>query len=91
MRKGVKELNNGLNKITVFDNLKTGYINNLPTDITFIDIDCSDEKILERHDLFDCIIHVAGQASKEGSFKDVFYDLNANAKSTLVLLEYARK
>jgi len=87
----LKELNNGLNKITVFDNLKTGYMNNLPKDINFIDIDCSDEKILERDDLFDCIIHVAGQASKEGSFKDVFYDLNANAKSTLVLLEYARK
>ena len=87
----LKELNNGLNKITVFDNLKTGYMNNLPKDITFIDVDCSDEKILERDDLFDCIIHVAGQASKEGSFKDVFYDLNANAKSTLVLLEYARK
>ena len=87
----LKELNNGLNKITVFDNLKTGYMNNLSTDITFINVDCSDEKILEREDCFDCIIHVAGQASKEGSFKDVFYDLNANAKSTLVLLEYARK
>ena len=88
----LKELNNGLNKITVFDNLKTGYLNNLPSNITFINIDCSDEKILEREEhVFDCIIHVAGQASKEGSFKDVFYDLNANAKSTLVLLEYARK
>jgi len=87
----LKDLNNGLNKITVFDNLKTGYMNNLPTNITFINIDCSDEKILERSDLFDCIIHVAGQAGKEDSFKDVFYDLNANLKSTLVLLEYARK
>jgi UDP-glucose 4-epimerase len=87
----LKELNNGTNKITVFDNLKTGYKNNLPTNITFIEIDCCDEKILERCDLFDCIIHVAGQASKEGSFKDVFYDLNSNAKSTLVLLEYAKK
>ena len=87
----LKELNDGTNKITVFDNLKTGYINNLPTNITLINIDCSDEKILERNDLFDCIIHVAGQASKEGSFKDVFYDLNANTKSTLVLLEFAKK
>jgi len=86
----LKELNNGTNKITVFDNLKTGYKNNLPTNITFIEIDCCDEKILERCDVFDCIIHVAGQASKEGSFKDVFYDLNSNAKSTLVLLEYAK-
>jgi UDP-glucose 4-epimerase len=87
----LQELNDGLNKITIFDNLKTGYINNIPTDVSFINIDCSDEKLLERDDKFDCIIHVAGQASKEGSFKDVFYDLNANAKSTLVLLEYSKK
>jgi len=87
----LQELNDGFNRITVFDNLKTGYIHNLPIDVSFIGIDCSDEKILELEDVFDCIIHVAGQASKEGSFKDVLYDLNANAKSTLVLLEYARK
>jgi UDP-glucose 4-epimerase len=87
----LKELHDGCNKITVFDNLKTGYINNMPNDITFINVDCSDEKMLERNDLFDCIIHVAGQASKEGSFNDVFYDLNSNSKSTLVLLEYAKK
>ena len=87
----LQELNNGMNTITVFDNLKTGYIENLPVNINFIHIDCADEKILEREDIFDCIIHVAGQPSKEGSFKDVLYDLNSNAKSTLVLLEYARK
>ena len=87
----LNELNDGINNITVFDNLKTGYMHNLPQNITFVNIDCSDENILERDDKFDCIIHVAGQASKEGSFKDVFYDLNANAKSTLVLLEYAKK
>ena len=52
----LKELNNGPNKITVFDNLKTGYKNNLPTNITFIEIDCCDEKILERCYLFVCII-----------------------------------
>ncbi len=87
----LNELNDGINKITVFDNLKTGYLSNLPANIQFVNINCSDESILTRNDLFDCIIHVAGQASKEGSFKDVFYDLNANTKSTLVLLEYARK
>lgn len=87
----LQEINNGFNKITVFDNLKTGYLNNLPKDILFVEVDCSDERILERNDTFDCIIHVAGQASKECSFNDVFYDLNANAKSTLVLLEYSRK
>lgn len=87
----LQELNDGINKITVFDNLKTGYITNIQNNVKFINIDCSDEKILEMNDYYDCIIHVAGQASKEGSFSDVFYDLNANCKSTLVLLEYAKK
>ena len=87
----LNELNDGVNKITVFDNLKTGYVSNIPDNVHFINIDCADEKILEMDIHFDCIIHVAGQASKEGSFKDVFYDLNANTKSTLVLLEYAKK
>ena len=44
------------------------------------------KKILEMNIPFNCIIHVAGQASKEGSFQDVLYDLHSNAKSTLVLL-----
>ena len=43
----LNELNDGLNEITVFDNLKTGYMNNIPDNIHFINIDCSDEKILE--------------------------------------------
>ena len=85
------KLNDGTNQITVIDNLKTGYLSNLPSNVNFIHSDCSDESLLNRTEHFDCIIHVAGQASKEGSFNDVFYDLNANAKSTLVLLEYAKK
>ena len=85
------KLNDGINKITVIDNLKTGYLSNLPENVDFIHSDCSDETLLELNETYDCIIHVAGQASKEGSFNDVFYDMNANAKSTLVLLEYAKK
>jgi UDP-glucose 4-epimerase len=84
-------LNDGINKITVIDNLKTGNLKNLPNDVNIINCDCSDEKILLFNETYDCIIHVAGQASKEGSFNDVFYDLNSNTKSTLVLLEYAKK
>jgi UDP-glucose 4-epimerase len=87
----VNFLNNGINKITIFDNLNTGYVKNIPKNVKFIHIDCSDEKIIDLDLSFDCIIHVAGQASKEGSFKNVFYDLNSNAKSTLVLLEFAKK
>jgi UDP-glucose 4-epimerase len=85
------KLNDGINSITVIDNLKTGHLSNLPGDVDFIHLDCSDEILLKQNDKYDCIIHVAGQASKEGSFNDVFYDLNSNVKSTLVLLEYAKK
>ena len=77
--------------ITVLDNMKTGFITNLPKNVKLINIDCSDKNILNINETFDCIIHIAGQASKEGSFDDVFYDLNANTKSTLVLLEFAKK
>jgi len=77
--------------VTVIDNMKTGYESNLPNNIKLLKLDCSDEKLLELDKKFDCIIHIAGQASKEGSFDDVFYDLNANTKSTLVLLELAKK
>tara|TARA_B100000902_G_scaffold399882_1_gene473307 strand:- start:3975 stop:4901 length:927 start_codon:yes stop_codon:yes gene_type:complete len=77
--------------ITVMDNMKTGSTKNLPKNVKLLNIDCSDENILNINETFDCIIHIAGQASKEGSFDDVLYDLNANTKSTLVLLEFAKK
>ena len=34
----LQELNDGINKITVFDNLKTGYIRNLQNNVNFINI-----------------------------------------------------
>jgi len=77
------------NDITIIDNLKTGYLKNVPSHCKFVHMDCT--KALELCDDYDVIIHVAGQASKEGSFEDVFYDLNANATSTLSLLELSRK
>lgn len=86
-----KYLSEKNHNITVMDNMKTGFIKNLPSNVKLINIDCSDENILNINESFDCIIHIAGQASKEGSFYDVFYDLNSNTKSTLVLLEFAKK
>jgi len=79
-------------EITVIDNLKTGNMKNISDNVRFIHKDCSDESLLEIiRDKYDAIIHIAGQPSKEGSFNDVFYDLNSNAKSTLVLLELSKK
>ena len=87
----VNYLNNKSYDVTVIDNLKTGNKKNIDNNTKFINLDCSDNKVLEINEKFDCIIHIAGQASKEGSFDDVFYDLNSNTKSTLILLELCKK
>lgn len=85
-------INNPTNEITIIDNLKTGYIKNIPKNAQFIHKDCSDESLLDIITTsYDAVIHVAGQPSKEGSFNNVFYDLNSNTKSTLVLLEICKK
>jgi UDP-glucose 4-epimerase len=88
----VNELLKENHTLTIIDNLKTGYLKNIPESIQFIHMDCSDENLLnEVTESFDVLIHIAGQASKEKSFQDVFYDLNSNQKSTLVLLELCKK
>ena len=88
----VNELLKENHQLTIIDNLKTGYHKNIPEGVRFVHMDCSDEKLLiEITEPFDALIHIAGQASKEKSFQDVFYDLNSNQKSTLVLLELCKK
>jgi len=88
----VNELLKENHTLTIIDNLKTGYLKNIPESVQFIHMDCSDENLLnEVTESFDVLIHIAGQASKEKSFQDVFYDLNSNQKSTLVLLELCKK
>ena len=85
----IRDLNN---EIVIIDNLKTGTIQNIPSNVVFINKDCSEESLLTDITInFDVVIHVAGQPSKEGSFNNVFYDLQSNAKSTLVLLELCKK
>jgi UDP-glucose 4-epimerase len=88
----VNELLKEKHQLTIIDNLKTGYHKNIPEGVCFVHMDCSDEKLLTAiTEPFDALIHIAGQASKEKSFQDVFYDLNSNQKSTLVLLELCKK
>ena len=68
------KLNDGTNQITVIDNLKTGYLSNLPNNITFIHSDCSDETLLERNETYDCIIHVAQISSQIGNLVLIYAD-----------------
>ena len=78
--------------ITTIDNLSSGYKKNIPKNVNIIIGDCSDEKFINSiNTKFDIIIHLAAQSGGEGSFDDVIYDINTNAKATLVLLNLARR
>jgi UDP-glucose 4-epimerase len=80
-------------EVVTIDNLSTGFENNIPKGVTFIRGNCQDRGIIDQlasfH--FDAIFHIAGQSSGEISFEDPVYDLQTNAQSTLLLLQYALK
>lgn len=71
------------------DDLSSGHIENIPTDLEFIQGDLAQAStitLLPR----DChkILHLAGQSSGEISFDDPVADLEKNAVSTLNLIRY---
>jgi len=78
-------------KITIIDNLSTGYRENIPDNAVFIEGNAGNIETIERlnEQRFDAILHFAGQSSGEISFEDPIYDLNSNAASTLLLLNFA--
>ena len=73
------------------DNLSTGFRENIPEKVDFIEGDCSDKETIDQLERvqFDTIFHIAGQSSAEISFEDPAYDLQTNTLSTLLLLRYA--
>ena len=77
----VKRLISNGHKVYIIDNLKTGYLENVPNEAVFIDGDFSkDEIIAKLNDVkFDAIFHIGGQSSSEISFEkpenDQFYTL----------------
>tara|TARA_Y100000992_G_C21273859_1_gene498672 strand:- start:5329 stop:6252 length:924 start_codon:yes stop_codon:yes gene_type:complete len=85
-------VNDGYEVFTI-DNLSTGYEENLPSKVKFIEGDCSDNQLTDQllKYQFDSIIHIAGQSSGEISFEDPERDLRDNALSTLNLLNFATK
>ena len=80
------------NKIVTIDNLSTGKKEVVPDDCVFIKGNDYDETVLKQLDnyKFDAIIHIAGQSSGEVSFENPVYDLQTNAQSTIMLLNYAK-
>ena len=81
------------NTVITIDNLKTGFKENLPKGIVFIQGDCAADNIIEKLNdyQFDAILHIAGQSSGEISFDDPSYDLKTNTLSTVKLLKFAIK
>jgi len=80
-------------EVYIIDNLKTGYVDNIPNEATFINGDFSQDNILSKlnNTKFDIIFHIGGQSSGEISYEDPEYDLNTNTLSTLKLLQYCQK
>ena len=77
--------------VTTVDNLSTGYIENIPKGVEFIEMDCQNPKIHKTlpREKFEAIFHVAGQSSGEISFENPTYDLRTNTESTLNLLKFS--
>ena len=78
-------------RITIIDDLSTGSISNVPTDATFVEADLTSDAALAviPSRPYDAILHLAGQASGEKSFDDPLLDLDANARSTVMLAKWA--
>ncbi len=80
-------------QIYIIDNLKTGYLENIPEEAIFINGDFSKDETIKKlnNQKFDTIFHIGGQSSGEISFEDPEYDLSTNTLSTLKLLQYCVK
>ena len=80
------------NKVVTIDNLSTGKEEVVPEGCIFIKGNDFDENVISQLNnyKFDAIVHIAGQSSGEVSFENPVYDLQTNAQSTLMLLNYAK-
>ncbi len=80
-------------KVTVLDNLSTGYEENIPQKAEFIKLDLGLESSYEVIKKLKCdaVFHLAGQSSGEGSFADPDYDFRSHVFSTFKLLEWGKE
>jgi len=84
-------LSEGIEVVGV-DDLSSGFIDNVPSGVSFIQLDLSSKSEISKLPS-DCaaILHLAGQSSGEISFDNPVLDLNKNAVSTLNLIHHAQK
>ena len=79
--------------VTIIDNFHTGFKSNIDAKAHFLKGDVSKNETIKKlkNKKFHAILHIAGQSSGEVSFENSIFDLNSNTKSTLLLLDYAKK
>jgi len=79
------------NEVWTIDNLSTGFRENIPKRVVFIEGDCQASESINQlgRTKFDAVIHFAGQSSGEISFDDPVYDLRTNTESTLRLIKFS--
>lgn len=89
----VKKLLMQGNTCTTIDNFSTGTKANVPIGCKLMEGDVADSGVVGQlmDERYDAVIHIAGQSSGEVSFENPIYDLNTNTKSTLLLLDLAKK
>lgn len=71
------------------DDFSLGHARNVPSEIEFIEADLSQSRFIDKlgERSLDIVYHLAGQSGGELSFSDPLFDLDANVRSTQVLIQ----
>lgn len=79
-------------EVDIIDNLSTGLRDNVPPGAELLELDVTERELAQRlpERSYGAVLHLAGQSAGEKSFDDPLYDFDANARSTLLLAEWAR-
>ena len=77
------------NEVVTIDNLSTGFRENIPEAVTFIEGDCGELDVYGKIEnfSFDAIFHIAGQSSGEISFDDPVYDIKNQCTVHFIVTE----
>lgn len=79
--------------VTIVDNLSTGFLDNIPINAHFIEMDISNQDEYSKLSSIkiDAILHLAAQSSGEVSHENPINDCKINTLSTLLLLDFCKK
>lgn len=77
-------------EVTVYDNLSSGKLENVPTGAKFVYADLTDQGCISLmpKNKVDVVFHLASHVGQELSFERPLHDLRANTNSTIILLNW---